>query len=302
MASQKIQKGIILAGGSGSRLHPLTASVSKQLMPIYDKPMIYYPLATLMQAGIKEMLIITTPTDQEAYTKLLGDGSQWGISIQYIIQPNPDGLAQAFLLGESFIGSSSVCLILGDNIFHGAGVRTKLNRAVMRPSGATVFAYYVQDPQRYGVIEFNSDGRAIEIEEKPQTPRSNYAVTGIYFYDKDVTSIAREIEPSPRGELEITDINRRYLNRGDLHVELMARGAAWLDTGTHQSLLDAGNFIRVVEERQGLKIACLEEIAYRMGYINVDQLLKLAAPLEKSGYGRYLISLLDQNRVVFDGD
>ncbi len=302
MASQKIQKGIILAGGTGSRLHPLTASVSKQLMPIYDKPMIYYPLATLMQAGIKETLIITTPTDQEAYTKLLGDGSQWGISIQYIIQPNPDGLAQAFLLGESFIGSSSVCLILGDNIFHGAGIRTKLNRAVMRASGATVFAYYVQDPQRYGVIEFDSDGRAIEIEEKPQTPRSNYAVTGIYFYDNDVTSIAREIEPSPRGELEITDINRRYLNRGDLHVELMARGATWLDTGTHQSLLDAGNFIRVVEERQGLKIACLEEIAYRMGYINVDQLLKLAAPLEKSGYGRYLISLLDQNSVVFDGD
>ena len=271
-------------------------------MPIYDKPMIYYPLATLMQAGIKDMLIITTPTDQEAYTKLLGNGNQWGIGIQYIIQPNPDGLAQAFLLGESFIGSSSVCLILGDNIFHGAGITKKLNRAVMRSSGATVFAYYVQDPQRYGAIEFDPDGRAIEIEEKPQTPRSNYAVTGIYFYDNDVTSIAREIKPSPRGELEITDINRRYLNRGDLHVELMARGAAWLDTGTHQSLLDAGNFIRVVEERQGLKIACLEEIAYRMEYINADQLLKLAAPLEKSGYGKYLISLLDQNSVVFDGD
>jgi glucose-1-phosphate thymidylyltransferase len=293
-------KGIILAGGSGTRLHPLTSTVSKQLMPVYDKPMIYYPLATLMLAGIRDILVITTPRDQEAFADLLGDGSQWGVSIQYTKQPSPDGLAQAFLLGEAFIGKDPAALVLGDNIFYGGGFSQKLSSAADRESGASVFAYYVQDPERYGVVSFDQDGVAIDIEEKPARPRSHYAVTGLYFYDNDVIDIARNIKPSHRGELEITDVNKVYLERGDLHVEVMSRGTAWLDTGTHNSLLDAANFIRVVEERQGLKIACPEEVAYRMGYINAEQLLALAAPLEKSGYGIYLQSLLREDGVVFE--
>lgn len=295
-------KGIILAGGSGTRLHPLTATVSKQLMPVFDKPMIYYPLATLMQSGIRNVLIITTPRDQLAYADLLGDGSQWGINIQYTTQPSPDGLAQAFLLGETFIGSDPVCLILGDNIFYGSGLSNKLRRAAQRSEGASVFAYYVQDPERYGVVEFDNEGRAIGIEEKPARPRSNYAVTGLYFYDNDVVNVAKNIVPSARGELEITDVNRHYLAQDRLQVEVMGQGTAWLDTGTHQSLLDAGNFIRVIEERQGLKVACLEEIAYRLGYISADQVLALAAPLVKSGYGAYLETLIRKEGPLFDGD
>jgi len=302
MAAQTAYKGIILAGGSGTRLHPLTATVSKQLMPVYDKPMIYYPLATLMQSGIRDILIITTPRDQIAYADLLGDGSQWGIRIQYTVQPSPDGLAQAFLLGEDFIGDAPVCLILGDNIFYGAGFTSKLRRAAQRAGGASVFAYYVQDPERYGVVEFDAEGRAVGIEEKPAKPRSHYAVTGLYFYDNDVISVAKGINPSARGELEITDVNRHYLQAGTLQVEVMGQGTAWLDTGTHQSLLDAGNFIRVIEERQGLKIACLEEIAYRAGYIDAEQLLALAAPLIKSGYGAYLEALVSEGGPVFDED
>ena len=293
-------KGIILAGGSGTRLHPLTSTVSKQLMPVYDKPMIYYPLATLMLAGIRDILVITTPRDQAAFAELLGDGSHWGISIQYTEQPSPDGLAQAFLLGEEFIGKDPAALVLGDNIFYGGGFSQKLSSAADRESGASVFAYYVQDPERYGVVSFDKEGVAMDIEEKPARPRSHYAVTGLYFYDNDVIDIARNIKPSHRGELEITDVNKVYLERGDLHVEVMSRGTAWLDTGTHNSLLDAANFIRVVEERQGLKIACPEEVAYRMSYINAEQLLALAAPLEKSGYGIYLQSLLREDGVVFE--
>ena len=300
MAEHTAYKGIILAGGSGTRLHPLTTTVSKQLMPGYDKPMIYYPLATLMQSGIRDILVITTPRDQLAYADLLGDGNQWGINIQYTVQASPDGLAQAFLLGENFVGQDPVCLVLGDNIFHGAGFTTKLKRATQRTMGASVFAYYVQDPERYGVVEFDADGRAIGIEEKPAQPRSHYAVTGLYFYDNDVVTIAKDIKPSPRGELEITDVNRRYLEQGTLQVELMGQGTAWLDTGTHQSLLDAGNFIRVIEERQGLKVACLEEIAYRLGYIDAEQVLALAAPLIKSGYGAYLETMVDDGGPVFD--
>ena len=271
-------------------------------MPVFDKPMIYYPLATLMQSGIRDVLIITTPRDQLAYADLLGDGKQWGINIQYTLQPSPDGLAQAFLLGETFIGRDPVCLILGDNIFYGSGLSNKLRRAAQRTEGASVFAYYVQDPERYGVVEFDNEARAIGIEEKPAQPRSNYAVTGLYFYDNEVVSIAKNIAPSARGELEITDVNRHYLARGRLQVEVMGQGTAWLDTGTHQSLLDAGNFIRVIEERQGLKVACLEEIAYRLGYISAEQVLALAAPLVKSGYGAYLEAIISNEGPLFDGD
>ena len=302
MAKHTAYKGIILAGGSGTRLHPLTTTVSKQLMPVYDKPMIYYPLATLMQSGIRDVLVITTPRDQLAYADLLGDGSHWGISIQYTVQASPDGLAQAFLLGADFIGQSPVCLVLGDNIFYGAGFTSKLRRAAQREDGASVFAYYVHDPERYGVVEFDAEGRAIGIEEKPAAPRSHYAVTGLYFYDNDVISVAKGITPSQRGELEITDVNRHYLEQGSLQVEVMGQGTAWLDTGTHQSLLDAGNFIRVIEERQGLKVACLEEIAYRMGYITADEVLALAAPLFKSGYGAYLETMVSEGGPIFDED
>ena len=302
MAEHTAYKGIMLAGGSGTRLHPLTATVSKQLMPVYDKPLIYYPLATLMQSGIRDILIITSPRDQLAYADLLGDGSQWGIKLQYTIQASPDGLAQAFLLGEDFIGQRPVCLVLGDNIFYGAGFTSKLRRAAQRSDGASIFAYYVHDPERYGVVEFNAEGRAIGIEEKPEAPRSHYAVTGLYFYDNDVISVAKGITPSARGELEITDVNRHYLEQGSLQVEVMGQGTAWLDTGTHQSLLDAGNFIRVIEERQGLKVACLEEIAYRLGYITADEVLALAAPLVKSGYGAYLETMVSEGGPVFDED
>ena len=269
-------KAILLAGGTGSRLFPVTLGVSKQLLPVYDKPMIYYPLSTLLLAGIREILIISTPYDIGAYERLLGDGSQWGIKLEYKIQEQPRGLAEAFLLGEDFIGDDNVCLVLGDNIFYGAGLTTKLRRAAQRNDAASVFAYYVNDPERYGVVEFDAEGRAIGIEEKPDQPRSHYAVTGLYFYNNDVVSVAKGIRPSARGELEITDINRHYLTQGTLQVEVMGQGTAWLDTGTHQSLLDAGNFIRVIEERQGLKVACLEEIAYRLGYIDAEQVLALA--------------------------
>ena len=293
------RKGLILAGGSGTRLYPLTSTVSKQLMPIYDKPMIYYPLATLMLAGIRDILIITAPRDQIAFCELLGDGSSWGINISYAVQPSPDGLAQAFILGETFIGKSPASLVLGDNIFYGGGFSQTLTHAASRDAGASVFAYYVQDPERYGVVSFDSHGVAQNIEEKPTHPKSHYAVTGLYFYDNDVVDIAKDVRPSLRGELEITDINRAYLERGDLHVEVMSRGTAWLDTGTHNSLLDAANFIRVVEERQGLKICCPEEVAYRKGYISAEELLALAKPLEKSGYGLYLKGLLNDSGAVF---
>ncbi|MEE4108242.1 MAG: glucose-1-phosphate thymidylyltransferase RfbA, partial [Halieaceae bacterium] len=290
----------ILAGGSGTRLHPLTATVSKQLMPVYDKPMIYYPLATLMEAGIRDVLVITTPRDQLAFADLLGSGEQWGINISYTVQPSPDGLAQAFILGADFVGSSPVALVLGDNIFYGDGFSKSLRAAASRDRGASVFAYYVNDPERYGVVDFDSNGVARDIEEKPAAPRSHYAVTGLYFYDNDVIDIASRIRPSPRGELEITDVNLAYLSRGDLQVEVMSRGTAWLDTGTHNSLLDAANFIRVVEERQGLKIACPEEVAFRKGYIDADALAALAAPLMKSGYGEYLTGLLREEGAVRD--
>ena len=285
-------KGIILAGGSGTRLHPLTHSLSKQLLPVYDKPMIYYPLSVLMLAGIQDILIITTPHDQQSFINLLGSGNQWGLNITYEVQPNPDGLAQAFVIGEQFIGNDSVSLVLGDNIFYGHGMDKLLNNAMRQEKGATVFGYYVKDPERYGVVDFDENGHAIALEEKPENPTSNYAVTGLYFYDNDVIEIAKNIKPSARGELEITDVNKAYMERGDLNVEVMGRGYAWLDTGTHASLLQASNFIQVMEERQGLKIACPEEIAYAKGFIDAAQVESLAGHLLKSGYGEYLMGLI----------
>lgn len=284
-------KGIILAGGSGSRLYPITMGVSKQLLPIYDKPMIYYPLSVLMLAGIQDILIITTPDDQASFQRLLGDGSRFGIHLSYAVQPKPEGLAQAFLIGESFIGNDSVCLVLGDNIFYGQGFSPKLRQAAKRSHGATVFGYQVKDPERFGVVAFDSQRRAVSIEEKPQQPRSNYAVTGLYFYDNDVIDIAREVTPSTRGELEITSINQAYLARGDLHVELLGRGFAWLDTGTHESLLEAAQFVETIEKRQGYKIACLEEIAFNQGWLNQKSLINLSKQFEKNGYGVYLKQL-----------
>ena len=293
----KKTKGIILAGGSGTRLHPLTHSLSKQLIPVYDKPMIYYPLSVLMLAGIQDILIITTPHDQQSFINLLGSGNQWGLNITYEAQPSPDGLAQAFIIGEKFIGDDNVCLVLGDNIFYGHGMDKLLENAMQKEKGASVFGYYVKDPECYGVIDFDKNGNAIDLEEKPENPKSNYVVTGLYFYDNDVIEIAKNIKPSHRGELEITDVNQVYLERGDLNVEVMGRGYTWLDTGTHASLLQASNFIQVMEERQGLKIACPEEIAFMKGFIDAAQVEKLANHLLKSGYGQYLMSLLKQDRI-----
>ena len=291
--SERTDKGIILAGGAGSRLHPLTLSVSKQLMPVYDKPMIYYPLSTLMSAGVRQILVITTPEDQAAFQKLLGDGERWGIDIQYAVQPKPEGLAQAFIIGEEFIGRDSVALILGDNIFYGHGLRKQLRSAAEQPDVATVFAYHVNDPERYGVVHFDDDGQALDIEEKPSQPKSNYAVTGLYFYDARVVEMAKGLQPSARGELEITDINRLYLDDGSLRVEVMGRGAAWLDTGTHDSLIEAAQFVQIIEHRQGLKICCPEEVAFQNGFIDEAQVRRLADALGKSGYGEYLRGMLE---------
>ena len=292
-----IARGIILAGGSGTRLFPLTQAVSKQLMPVYDKPMIYYPLSVLMLSGIRDILVITTPQDQPAFRKQLSDGSQWGISLRYAVQPSPDGLAQAFLIGRDFLAGEPCAMILGDNIFFGQGLVEELRRAAAREQGATVFAYRVKDPRRYGVVEFDAEGRAVSIEEKPASPRSSYAVTGLYFYDGRVSDLASTLRPSARGELEITDLNRLYLERSSLSVERLGRGVAWLDTGTHESLLQASNFVQTVEERQGLQICCPEEIAFTLGWIGREEIERIALPLRKSGYGQYLLSLVEEGRV-----
>jgi glucose-1-phosphate thymidylyltransferase len=291
------RRGIVLAGGSGTRLYPITQAISKQLLPVYDKPMIYYPLSVLMLAGMREILMINTPHEQTLFQRLLGDGSQWGLDIQYAIQPSPDGLAQAFVIGREFVGSSPSCLVLGDNIFYGVGLTERLKRAMKRTHGATIFGYWVKDPQRYGVAEFDIEGRVVGIEEKPTQPKSQYAVTGLYFYDERVCDYAADLEPSSRGELEITDLNRCYLQDGSLHLEQLGRGYAWLDTGTHESMMEAGNYIQTIENRQGLKVCCPEEIAYLNGWIDAEQVMRLAAPLLKTAYGQYLVQLVKQGSV-----